>query len=100
MCCQKIVLSRINIKHKSSVDIVGLFTKYIYLNFYLQQVLNLQPYHIDSLLQLSDVCRMSEDTAMATDLLGKSVYCCRTPFMFLFMSIHGFGHRKLISETV
>ncbi len=37
----------------------------------LQQVLNIQPYHIDALLQLSDVCKMSDDTAMATDLIGE-----------------------------
>ena len=68
LCCQKLTLSGIN----SVLYQNHLFTSY------LQQVLNLQPYHIDSLLQLSDVCRMSDDTAMATDLLGKNVRYCRT----------------------
>lgn len=32
----------------------------------------MNPYHVDSLLQLSDVCRMQEDQEMARDLIGKS----------------------------
>ena len=68
LCCQKLTLSGIN-----SV----LYQNHLFIS-YLQQVLNLRPYHIDSLLQLSDVCRMSDDTAMATDLLGKNVHYCRT----------------------
>lgn len=32
----------------------------------------LDPYHVDSLLQLSDVCRMREDHEMARDFIGKS----------------------------
>lgn len=31
----------------------------------------MNPYHVDSLLQLSDVCRMQEDQEMARDLIGK-----------------------------
>ena len=37
----------------------------------LQAVLQAHPYHIDSLLQLSEVCKMSEDLQMATELIGK-----------------------------
>lgn len=36
-----------------------------------QAVLHAHPYHIDSLLQLSEVCKMSEDMQMATELLGR-----------------------------
>ena len=37
-----------------------------------QAVLHAHPYHIDSLLQLSEVCKMSEDLQMAAELIGKS----------------------------
>lgn len=37
---------------------------------WLQALLQLNPYHIDSLLQLSDVCRIQEDQEMARDLIG------------------------------
>ena len=40
----------------------------------LQAVLNLYPYHIDSLLQLSEVCRMTEDYQMGADLIGLCIY--------------------------
>lgn len=36
-----------------------------------QALLQLNPYHIDSLLQLSDVCRIQEDQEMARDLIGE-----------------------------
>lgn len=38
----------------------------------IQALLQLNPYHIDSLLQLSDVCRIQEDQEMARDLIGGS----------------------------
>lgn len=38
-----------------------------------QALLQLNPYHIDSLLQLSDVCRIQEDQEMARDLIGEIV---------------------------
>ena len=34
-------------------------------------MLHAHPYHIDSLLQLSEVCKMSEDIQMATELIGE-----------------------------
>ena len=37
-----------------------------------QAVLHAHPYHIDSLLQLSEVCKMSEDLQMAAELIGES----------------------------
>lgn len=37
----------------------------------LQALLQMNPYHIDSLLQLSDVCRIQEDQEMARDLVGE-----------------------------
>lgn len=41
-------------------------------NALVQLLLQMNPYHVDSLLQLSDVCRMQEDQEMARDLIGKS----------------------------
>uniref|UniRef100_A0A3Q3SU71 Transcription factor 25 (basic helix-loop-helix) n=1 Tax=Mastacembelus armatus TaxID=205130 RepID=A0A3Q3SU71_9TELE len=37
-------------------------------------LLQLNPYHIDSLLQFSDVCRMQEDQEMARDFIGRALY--------------------------
>ncbi len=33
-------------------------------------VLHVNPYHVDSLIQMSDISRMSDDTQMAADLIG------------------------------
>lgn len=43
---------------------------FLSLSLSLQALLQLNPYHIDSLLQLSDVCRIQEDQEMARDLIG------------------------------
>lgn len=36
-----------------------------------QVLLQTSPYHVDSLLQLSDACRFQDDQEMARDLVGK-----------------------------
>ena len=36
----------------------------------LQAILNTHPYHVDSLLQLSEICKMGEDFQMAAELIG------------------------------
>ncbi|XP_010216457.1 PREDICTED: transcription factor 25 [Tinamus guttatus] len=41
-------------------------------------LLQMNPYHVDSLLQLSDVCRMQEDQEMARDLIV--LFCLRRAF--------------------
>lgn len=38
----------------------------------LQVLLQTSPYHVDSLLQLSDACRFQEDQEMARDLIGEA----------------------------
>lgn len=46
----------------------------IQVNFYvvlLQAILNTHPYHVDSLLQLSEICKMGEDYQMAAELIGQ-----------------------------
>ena len=37
----------------------------------LQAILNTHPYHVDSLLQLSEICKMGEDYQMAAELIGQ-----------------------------
>ena len=37
----------------------------------LQAILNTHPYHVDSLLQLSEICKMGEDYQMAAELVGQ-----------------------------
>ncbi|XP_051884729.1 transcription factor 25 isoform X2 [Pristis pectinata] len=43
-------------------------------------LLHANPHHIDSLLQLSDICRMQEDQEMARDLIEKALYCFESAF--------------------
>ena len=38
--------------------------------FPLQDILQVQPYHVDAIIQLSEVFRMSEDMNMAAELIG------------------------------
>ncbi|XP_061622084.1 transcription factor 25 [Phyllopteryx taeniolatus] len=43
-------------------------------------LLQLNPYHIDSLLQLSDVCRIQDDQEMARDLIERALYSFECAF--------------------
>ncbi|XP_062501672.1 ribosome quality control complex subunit TCF25-like isoform X2 [Corticium candelabrum] len=52
-------------------------------------VLRLYPYHIDSLLQLSEVCKMSEDRQMANELLERALYAFECSFHTLFNMTQG-----------
>ncbi|XP_033119661.1 transcription factor 25-like [Anneissia japonica] len=52
-------------------------------------LVNLHPYHINSLLQLSEVCKMSEDIQMATELIEKALYCMESSFHTLFNIAQG-----------
>ncbi|XP_036603988.1 transcription factor 25 [Trichosurus vulpecula] len=47
------------------------------------------PYHIDSLLQLSDVCRLQEDQEMARDLIERALYSLECAFHPLFSLTSG-----------
>eukprot|EP00731_Ephydatia_muelleri_P026995 Em0018g1095a len=47
-------------------------------------ILNRYPYHVDSLLQLSEVCRMGEDIPMAAELIERTLYCFERCFHTLF----------------
>lgn len=43
-------------------------------------VLHVSPYHIDSLIQMSDISRMSDDTQMAADLIERALYAIQNSF--------------------
>ena len=45
-----------------------------------RQVLEVHPYHLDTLLHLSEVCRVSEDTQTASDLLNRALFCLEKAF--------------------
>ncbi|XP_075289454.1 ribosome quality control complex subunit TCF25 isoform X2 [Opisthocomus hoazin] len=49
----------------------------------------LEPYHVDSLLQLSDVCRMQEDQEMARDLVERALYSLECSFHPVFSLTSG-----------
>lgn len=49
-----------------------------------QSVLNSAPFHVDSMLQLSDICQMGEDTAMATELIERTLFSMEAAFHPLF----------------
>lgn len=52
-------------------------------------LLQMNPYHIDSLLQLSDVCRIQEDQEMARDLTERALYSFECAFHPLFSLTSG-----------
>ncbi|KAI7802918.1 transcription factor 25 isoform X1 [Triplophysa rosa] len=52
-------------------------------------LLQLNPYHIDSLLQLSDVCHLQDDQETARDLIEKALYCFECAFHPVFSLTSG-----------
>ncbi|XP_066183514.1 ribosome quality control complex subunit TCF25 [Sylvia atricapilla] len=52
-------------------------------------LLQMNPYHVDSLLQLSDVCRMQEDQEMARDLIERALYSLESAFHPVFSLTSG-----------
>jgi len=51
---------------------------------YIVQILNRNPYHIDSMLQLSEICKMGEDSQMATELIERTLFAMEAAFHPLF----------------
>lgn len=47
-------------------------------------IINEHPYHIDALIQLSDLCRLSEDLATAAEVIERALYCLECAFHPLF----------------
>lgn len=53
------------------------------------QVINQQPYHVDSLIQLSELCKMSEDHAMASELIEHAILSLESCFHSMFSMTAG-----------
>ncbi|XP_014262295.2 transcription factor 25 [Cimex lectularius] len=47
---------------------------------FIMRIINSHPYHVDALLQLSDICKLSEDLSMATELVQRALYCLECAF--------------------
>ncbi|KAG8437545.1 hypothetical protein GDO86_008308 [Hymenochirus boettgeri] len=52
-------------------------------------LLQMNPYHIDSLLQLSDVCRLQDDQEMARELIDRALYSLECSFHPIFSLTSG-----------
>ncbi|GAB6020476.1 hypothetical protein CHUAL_003165 [Chamberlinius hualienensis] len=52
-------------------------------------VVNTHPYHIDGLLQLSDIMRIGDDIQTATELVERALYCFESSFHPLFNIAQG-----------
>jgi len=48
------------------------------------QLLNEHPFHIDSMLQLSEICKMGEDSTRAAELVERTLYALEAAFHPLF----------------
>jgi len=55
-------------------------------------LLNTYPMHIDSMLQLSDICKMGEDSAMAAELVERTLYALEAAFHPCFSFASGSCH--------
>ena len=55
-------------------------------------ILNHHPMHIDSLLQLSDICKMGDDSAMAAELVERALYALESGFHPCFNLASGECH--------
>ncbi|XP_069701735.1 ribosome quality control complex subunit TCF25 [Periplaneta americana] len=52
-------------------------------------IINEVPYHVDALIQLSDLCKISEDLQMAAQLNERALYCLECAFHPLFNMAKG-----------
>lgn len=55
-------------------------------------ILNTHPMHLDSMLQLSDICKMGEDQAMAAELVERTLYALESAFHPCFSLAAGSCH--------
>ncbi|CAG9805699.1 unnamed protein product [Chironomus riparius] len=53
------------------------------------KIINMQPYHIDALIQLSELCKMSEDNSMAAELIEHALYAYESAFHSMFNLTNG-----------
>ncbi|KAK5642561.1 hypothetical protein RI129_008728 [Pyrocoelia pectoralis] len=52
-------------------------------------IINEHPFHVDALIQLSELCKLSEDLAMAAELVERSLYSLECSFHPLFNVAQG-----------
>lgn len=52
-------------------------------------IINEHPYHVDALIQLSELCKLSEDLAMAAELVERALYCLEYAYHPLFNVAQG-----------
>ncbi|KAG5889570.1 hypothetical protein JTB14_018555 [Gonioctena quinquepunctata] len=52
-------------------------------------IINDHQYHVDALIQLSDLCKLSEDLAMAAELIERALYCLEYAYHPLFNVAQG-----------
>jgi Transcriptional repressor TCF25 len=52
-------------------------------------VIHSHPYHVDALLQVAELCKMSEDVQMAADLIERCIYALEHAFHPLFSLAQG-----------
>lgn len=48
------------------------------------KIINHHPFHVDSLIQLSELCKMSEDHAMASELIEHAIFGLESAFHSMF----------------
>lgn len=53
------------------------------------KIINQQPYHVDSLIQLSELCKMSEDYSMASELIEHAIFALESSFHSMFSIVAG-----------
>lgn len=53
------------------------------------KIINQHPYHVDSLIQLSELCKMSEDHAMASELIEHALLALESSFHTMFSLTQG-----------
>jgi len=58
----------------------------------IMKILNAHPMHIDSMLQLAEICKMGEDSAMAAELIERTLYALESSFHPCFNLASGTCH--------
>lgn len=53
------------------------------------KIINQQPYHVDSLIQLSELCKLSEDYSMASELIEHAIFALESSFHSMFSIVSG-----------
>nr|XP_022911969.1 transcription factor 25-like [Onthophagus taurus] len=66
-------------------------------------IINEHPYHVDTLIQLSDLCRIAEDLAIAAEFIERALYCLECAFHPLFNIAQGncrLDYRRQVNRLV